>query len=60
MKLTTAIKTLRKQADWLGITSQELLVDIEKHGRILYPDLVVEAFNVYTIDQKIKQELLCD
>ena len=60
MKLETAIKTLRKQADWSGISSQELLVDIEKYGRRLYPESVVEAFNVYTIDQKIKQELLCD
>ena len=59
MKLETAIKTLRKQADWLGISSQELLVDIEKYGRRLYPDLVVEAFNVYTIDQAVERELLC-
>ena len=58
MKLETAIKTLRKQADWLGISSQELLADIEKYGKILYPALVVEAYSVYTIDQRVKREII--
>ena len=59
MKLETAIKTLRKQADWLGISAPELSTDIEKHGRMLYPELVVEAYSVYTIDQAVKREFVC-
>jgi hypothetical protein len=57
MKLTTAVKTLHRQATWLGITPAELLADIDKFGRILYPELVVEAYNVYTINRMIEEEL---
>jgi hypothetical protein len=60
MKLATAVKTLTKQAEWLGISGPELLADIEKHGRILYPELVVKAYSVYTVDQQVKKELSCD
>lgn len=57
MKLSTAITTLNKQAHWLGMSPAELLADIEQHGRILYPELVVEAYDVYTIDPAIRKEL---
>ena len=56
MKLGTARKTLTKQAEWLGITPQELVTDIDKFGRILYPELVVEAYNVYTINKILEEE----
>lgn len=57
MKLSTAIRTLDNQAAWLGITGPELLEDIARHGRILYPDVVVEAYAVYRINQISEQEL---
>lgn len=57
MKLGTAIKTLHKQSQWLGITPSELLKDIAKHGKILYPELVVEAYDVYRLNKMIEEEL---
>jgi hypothetical protein len=57
MKLETARKTLHKQAAWLGMAPAELLADIERHGRILYPELVVEAYRVYCINKILEEEL---
>ena len=54
MKLATAVKTLHKQAGWLGISHAELLADIARHGRILYPELVIEAAAVYRLYQELE------
>lgn len=57
MKLSTAIRTLDNQAAWLGITGPELLEDIARHGKILYPDVVVEAYEVYTIYNELERSI---
>ena len=56
MKLTTAVTTLHQQAAWLGMSGPALLQDIEQHGRLLYPDVVVRAYDVYRINQILSKE----
>lgn len=47
MKLETAKKVLLKECEFLGINLTVLLDDIQKYGRILFSDKVVEAFETY-------------
>ena len=50
MKIETAIKVLEKEQEFLGIGLLELLQDIQKHGRMVYSERVVEAFDRCMID----------
>ena len=50
MKIETAIKVLEKEQEFLGIGLLELLQDIQKHGRMIYSERVVEAFDRFMID----------
>ena len=46
MKLETAIKQLKKEADFVGWTTPEIVLDIARHGRMLYSERTMEAFRV--------------
>ena len=46
MRIDTAIKQVQKEADFQGMMFLETLEDIKKHGRMLYCDKTMEAFNV--------------
>lgn len=52
MKLTTAINVLEKERQFLGLGMLELLQDIQKHGRMIYSEKVMEAFDVFMIDAR--------
>ena len=46
MQITTAINVIQKEADFLGMPMLETLQDIKKHGRMVYSEKTMEAFNV--------------
>jgi hypothetical protein len=50
MKIETAIGILEKERDFLGLGMLELLQDIQKHGRMIYSERVIEAFDRFMID----------
>jgi hypothetical protein len=47
MKLETAVKTLHKECDFLGMEMLELMADIAKHGRMIYSAKVLQAAEVF-------------
>jgi hypothetical protein len=47
MQITTAIKQIQKEADFLGIPLLETLQDIQKNGRMVYSERTMEAFVVF-------------
>ncbi len=52
MKMTTAINVLEKERQFLGLGMLELLQDIQKHGRMIYSEKVMEAFDVFMVDAR--------
>jgi len=50
MKIETAIGVLEKERQFLGIGFLELLQDIQKHGRMIYSERVMEAFERFMVD----------
>jgi hypothetical protein len=50
MKIETAIGVLEKERQFLGMGMLELLQDIQKHGRMIYSERVMEAFERFMID----------
>lgn len=46
MKLETAIRQLKKEADFVGWTAPEIVRDIARHGRMLYSERTMQAFRV--------------
>jgi hypothetical protein len=47
MKIETAIKQLNKEQEFLGLGLLELLQDIQAHGRMIYSDRTMEAYDVF-------------
>jgi len=47
MQITTAIKQIQKEADFLGMGLLETLQDIQKNGRMVYSERTMEAFVVF-------------
>ena len=47
MQITTAIKQIQKEADFLGMPLLETLQDIKQHGRMMYSERTMEAFVVF-------------
>ena len=47
MQITTAIKQLNKEAEFMGIGLLEVLQDIKQHGKMLYCEKTMEAFVVF-------------
>jgi hypothetical protein len=46
MKLETAIKQMKKEADFVGWTVPDIVRDIAKYGRMLYSERTMEAYRV--------------
>jgi len=51
MKLVTAINVLDAECRFLGVYLDELLWDIERQGRRIYSERVVEAYQTF-VDKK--------
>ena len=47
MQITTAIKQIQKEADFMGMGLLEVLQDIQTHGKMLYCEKTMEAFVVF-------------
>ena len=58
MKELTAYKIICKEADFLGLSFLNVLVDIEKWGTKMYSKRVVEAFNIISViyEEELKGE----
>ena len=50
MKIETAIKILNKEREFLGMGFLDLLFDIQKEGRMVYSQKVIEAYNRFMVD----------
>ncbi len=50
MKIETAINILEKERQFLGMGFLELLQDIQKDGRMVYSEKVMEAYERFMID----------
>jgi hypothetical protein len=50
MKIETAIGILEKERQFLGLGFLELLQDIQKEGKMIYSERVMEAFDRFMID----------
>lgn len=50
MKIETAINILEKERQFLGLGFLELLQDIQKDGRMVYSEKVMEAYKRFMID----------
>ena len=50
MKIETAINVLNKEREFLGLGFLELLQDIQKYGKMVYSERVMEAFERFMVD----------
>lgn len=50
MKIETAIKILNKEREFLGMGFLDLLFDIQKQGRMVYSQKVMEAYDRFMVD----------
>jgi DNA-directed RNA polymerase delta subunit len=50
MKIETAIKVLEQERQFLGMGFLEVLQDIQKHGKMIYSERTVEAYERFMID----------
>lgn len=46
MKTSTAMNVILKEALFLGMSIVDVMKDVQKHGRMIYSDRVVEAVKV--------------
>jgi len=44
MKMQTAIKQIQKECDFMGLSFVEVLEDIQKHGKMLYCEKTMDAY----------------
>jgi hypothetical protein len=50
MKIETAIGILNKEREFLGMGFLDLLQDIQKEGKMIYSERVMEAFERFMVD----------
>jgi hypothetical protein len=50
MKTSTAMNVILKQALFLGMSVVDVMKDVQKNGRMIYSDRVVEAVKVIAND----------
>ena len=55
MKLETAIKQIKKEAEFVGWTAPDIIRDIARHGRMLYSERTMIAFHVIQDKFPIKE-----
>ena len=48
MRLETAIKHIKKEAEFLGFSFSEVLEDVRVAGPMVYSERTVEAFRIIT------------
>jgi len=48
MKIDTACKIIEKEAKFLGISHDLVLLEVKKYGILMFSEKVVEACKVYT------------
>lgn len=46
MKLETAIKQIKKEAEFVGWTAPDIVRDIARYGRQLYSERTMEAYHI--------------
>ena len=51
MNISTAIRLLQKEQEFLGMGLLELLQDIQKHGRMVYSERAMQAFGVFMAER---------
>jgi molybdenum-dependent DNA-binding transcriptional regulator ModE len=51
MNISTAIRLLQKEQEFLGMGLLELLQDIQKHGRMVYSERTMQAFGVFMAER---------
>jgi hypothetical protein len=56
MKLETAIQQLKREAEFVGWTAPEIVQDIARHGRMLYSERTMQAFQVVQDRFPIKEQ----
>jgi len=44
MKMQTAINQIQKECDFMGLSFVEVLEDIQKHGKMLYCEKTMDAY----------------
>jgi hypothetical protein len=52
MKLETAIKQIKQESNFLGLTVAEVMADVQKYGRMVYSERTVEAHQVVVLIAK--------
>ena len=57
MKLETAIKQIKKEAEFIGWTAPDIVRDIAKHGPMLYSERTMEAFRVVQAKWPIREHV---
>jgi hypothetical protein len=50
MKIETAIGILNKEREFLGMSFLDLLQDIQKYGKMNYPQKTMEAYERFMVD----------
>jgi hypothetical protein len=55
MKTQTAMDVIFKEAKFLGMSIVDVMKDVQKNGRVMYNDRVIEAVKVIT---NMREELL--
>ena len=49
MNISTAIAQLNKEQEFMGIGLLELLQDIQKHGKMLYCEKTMQAYDTFMV-----------
>ena len=57
MKLETAIKQIKKEAEFIGWTVPDIVKDIILHGRMLYSERTMEAYRVVQAKWPIREHV---
>ena len=57
MKLETAIKQIKKEAEFVGWNVPDIVRDIAKYGRMLYSERTMEAYRVVQAKFPIKEQV---
>ena len=56
MRLETAIKQIRREADFIGWTVPDIVRDIALHGKMLYSERTMEAVRVVQAKWPIREQ----
>jgi len=57
MKLETAIKQINKEAAFIGWSGPAIILDIARHGRMLYSERTMQAFRVIQDKFPLKEQV---